>query len=67
MNKNKVLKEVMKTIKMSRKQADRDQSWEGLINSATLLIELYDKIEELELPNKPTVGFYSKDVIKNEQ
>ena len=67
MNKNKVLKEVMKTIKMSRKQADRDQSWEGLINSATLLIELYDKIEELELPNKPTVGFQSKDVIKNEQ
>jgi hypothetical protein len=67
MNKNKVLKEVMKTIKMSRKQADRDQSWEGLINSATLLIELYDKIEELELPNKPTVGFHSKDVIKNEQ
>ena len=67
MDKNKVLKEVMKTIKMSRKQADRDQSWEGLINSATLLMEFYDKIEELELPNKPIVGFHRKDVIKDEQ
>ena len=67
MDKNKVLKEIMKTIKMSRKQADRDQSWEGLINSATLLMEFYDKIEELELPSKPVVGFHSKDVIKNEQ
>lgn len=57
MNKQVVIDEAFKTIKMSRKQAAKDRSWEGLINSATLLMDLCDKIDEQESEEKLIVGF----------